>query len=134
MQWEVLVISIHICCISVRQSLVQSNWALDSFIFRIKDFGDIALQLVSLRLNIFYGEAYDCATNLNCHSMLGFESKLVLEQNNGSKFGGVIFNIEAILLALYNCMTSTHTDIIDSHLAFMASSKLEFRLFRCHSQ
>lgn len=66
--------------------------------------------------------------------MMSFKSQLVLKQNDCSELGSIIFNIEAILFALDDCMTSTNTDIIDSYLTFMTSSKLELSLLWSNSE
>lgn len=54
--------------------------------------------------------------------MKGFQSEFVLEQDNGSKFRSIIFDVEAILLALDDCMASANTNVIDSYLTLMASA------------
>ena len=60
--------------------------------------------------------------------MLGLESKFLFEENNGSKFGGVVLDVKAVLLALDDSMTATDTNVIDSHLALVAPAQLELRL------
>lgn len=62
--------------------------------------------------------------------MRGLESELVLEEDDGSKFRGIVLNVESVRLALDDCMASTNTDIVDSHLRLVASSKFELALFR----
>jgi hypothetical protein len=60
--------------------------------------------------------------------MLCLQPKLVLKENDSSKLGSIVLNVEAVLLALDDCVAPTHTDVVDSHLALMPSSKLELRL------
>ena len=60
--------------------------------------------------------------------MLGLESKFLFEENNGSKFGGVVLDVKAVLLALDDSMTATDTNVIDSNLALVAPAQLELRL------
>ena len=64
---------------------------------------------------------------------MSFESQLIFKHNNGSEFRSVILNVEPILLALNYCVTPADTDVIDSNLTFMASSKFEFGLSRSYS-
>ena len=47
---------------------------------------------------------------------MSLESQLVLEQNDGAELGGIVFNVETILLAFNDGVTSTYTDIVDTHL------------------
>jgi hypothetical protein len=54
--------------------------------------------------------------------MMSLKSELVLEKNDGSKLGGVVLDVESILLALDDRMASANTDVIDSHLALVPSS------------
>lgn len=61
--------------------------------------------------------------------MLGLKSKFLLQQYDGSKFGGIVFYIEAVLLTLDDGMTSTDTYVVDPNLALVAPSKFELRLF-----
>jgi hypothetical protein len=61
--------------------------------------------------------------------VLGLKSKFLLEQDDGSKFGGIVLYIEAVLLALDDGMTSTDTYVVDPHLALVAPAKFELRLF-----
>lgn len=60
--------------------------------------------------------------------MLCLQPKLVLKKNDGSELGSIVLNVEPILLALNDSMATTNTDVVDSHLALMTSSKLELRL------
>lgn len=62
--------------------------------------------------------------------MGGLESELVLEENDGSEFRGIVLNVESVRLALDDGMASTNTDIVDSHLRLVTSSKFELALFR----
>jgi hypothetical protein len=66
--------------------------------------------------------------------MLCSESQFVFEQDDGSKFGSVIFNVEAILFTLYDSVASGNTDVIDSDLTFMTSTQFEFGLILSYSQ
>ena len=134
MEREILVVTIHVCGICIRKGLVEGHWSLDSLVLGVQHLGDITLELVSLRLNIFDGETYHCAPDLDCHCVLGLESELLLEKDDCSKLGGVIFYIEAILFALDDCVTPTDADVIDPHLTLMASSELELRLLWGHSE
>lgn len=70
MEREILVVTIHVGSIGFGEGLVQRNWTLDSFVFRVKHFGDITLKFITLRLYIFNSEADDCASDLHCHRML----------------------------------------------------------------
>jgi hypothetical protein len=105
----------------------NSNW-LYYFGFWIENFWDIAFQFVSFRLDVFYCEWNHCSSNLYSHSMVSFKSKFIFKHNNSSKFRCIILNIKSILLALNNSMASAYTDVINSNLTFMSSSKFEFRL------
>ena len=53
---------------------------------------------------------------------MSFQPQLIFEQNNGTEFGRVIFNVETILLAFDDGMASADTDIVDSHLTLVTSS------------
>jgi len=66
--------------------------------------------------------------------VVGLESQLVLEQNDSAKLGGVVFNIEAVGLTLNNGVAPTHTDVVNSHLTFVAATKLELALLRSNSE
>ena len=122
MQWEVLVVTIHIGGVGIGKSLIQSNWSLDGLVLRVEHLRHITLQLVALRLHILDREADHCASNLNRHRVLCLEPQLLFQQDDGSKLGGVVLDIEAILLALYDGVTSTHADVVDTHLTLMATS------------
>ena len=58
--------------------------------------------------------------------MMCLESQLVLQENDCSKLGGVVFNVETVLLTLDDSVASTDRDIIYTHLRLVASSQLEF--------
>ena len=60
--------------------------------------------------------------------MLCLKPKFLFEEDDGSKFGSIVLNVEAILLTLDDCMTATDTNIVDSDLALVAPAKLELRL------
>ena len=64
--------------------------------------------------------------------MVSLQSELVLEQNDGAKLGGVVLDVEAVLLALDDCVASTHGNIVDPHLTLVASTELELSLLWCH--
>ena len=66
--------------------------------------------------------------------MLGLEAQLVFEQNNSTELACIILNIEAILLALDDGMTSRNGNVIDAHLRLMPSSELELTLFGSNCQ
>ena len=66
--------------------------------------------------------------------MVCLQSELVLQKDDGSKLRGVVFDVESILLALDDSVASTDTDIIDSDLGLMTTSKFEFSLLRSHCQ
>lgn len=54
--------------------------------------------------------------------MLSFESKFILQKDDGSKLRSVVFNVETILFTFDDSMASAHTDIIDSDLAFVTTA------------
>ena len=54
--------------------------------------------------------------------MMCLESQLVLQENDCSKLGGVVFDVETVLLTLDDCVTSANTDVVDSNLTFVTSS------------
>lgn len=134
MKWEVLVVTIHVGGIGIRDGLVEGARCLDCFILGVKYLGHVTLQLVSLGLNVFYGEADDCASYLDGHSVLSLQPKLLLQENNCTELGRVVLDVETILLAFDDSVTSTDTDIINSHLTLVASSEFELRLLRSHGQ
>lgn len=97
-----------------------------SFVFGIKDTGNVTLELFLLGLHVFYGEGDDSSPNLNGHSVMSLQSKLVFQKDDGAEFGSIVFDVEAVLLTLDDSVASTDRDIIYTHLRLMASSKLEF--------
>ena len=60
--------------------------------------------------------------------MACLQPQLVLEENYGAELGGVVFDVESVRLALDDGMTSAHTDVVDSNLTLMTSTKLELAL------
>lgn len=78
----------------------------DCLILGVEDFSDLTPQLVSFGLDILDGERNDSSSNLDSHCVLRLQSQLVLEQDDGSELGGVILNIETILLALDDSVQS----------------------------
>lgn len=66
--------------------------------------------------------------------MESFKSQLVLEKYNCSKFTSVVLDIEPILFAFYDCMTSANTYIVNSNLTFVTTSQFEFTLFWRHCE
>ena len=66
--------------------------------------------------------------------MVGLQSELILQKDDCTKLGGIVLDVETILLALDDSVASTDTDIVDSHLGLMTTSKLEFGLIRSHRQ
>lgn len=64
--------------------------------------------------------------------MVSLQSELFLEQNDGAKLGGVVLDVEAVLLALDDCVAPTHGNIVDPHLTLVASTELELSLLWCH--
>ena len=66
--------------------------------------------------------------------MLGLESQLVLEKNDGSKLRSIVFDVEAVRLTLDDGVTSGNTDVVNSHLTLVASSQFELILLWSHCQ
>lgn len=66
--------------------------------------------------------------------MVSLQSQLVLEENDGSELRGVVLDVEPVLLALDDCVASTDTDIVDTHLGFVATTKFKLSLLRSHCQ
>jgi hypothetical protein len=58
--------------------------------------------------------------------VLRLEPQLVLEKDNRTELRGIVLNIEPILFALDNGVTSANTDVVNSHLTFVASAQFEF--------
>ena len=127
MKWIVLIVSVHICSVGIRDTLRWQR-SLDSLTLLIKNLGDITLEFVTLWLHVLDGEADDCSANLHRHCMLSFQPKLLFQQDDGSKLWRVVFDVKAIVLTFNDCVTSAHTDIINSDLTLMTSTKLELRL------
>ena len=66
--------------------------------------------------------------------MVGLQSELIFQKDDGTELRGVVFNIETILLAFDDSVASTDTNIIDSNLGLMTTSKFKFCLLRSHRQ
>jgi hypothetical protein len=66
--------------------------------------------------------------------VVGLQSELIFQKDDGTELRGVVFNIETILLALDDSVASTDTNIIDSNLGLMSTSKFKFGLLRSHRQ
>ena len=92
------------------------------------------LEFLFLRLDVLDGERYDSSTNLHSHGMMSLKSQLVLQQDDRAELRGVVFDVETILFALDDCVASTDTDIVDTHLTFMTSTKFELTLLGSHSK
>jgi hypothetical protein len=105
-----------------------------SLVLGVKNLWDVGLELFFLGLHILDGEWDDSSAHLYSHSMMSLESQLILEQNDGAELGGIVFNVETILLAFNDGVTSTYTDIVDTHLWFMTSTKFELSLFRSNGK
>jgi hypothetical protein len=134
MKREVLVVAIHVGCIGIWYDLINCDGTLDCFVLLIEDLGNIALELVTLRLHIFDGEANDCAAYLHCHRVLRLQPQLLLQQDDCSELGSIVLNVEAVMLALDDSVTATHTDVIDTHLALVSAAQLELGLLRRHCE
>ena len=134
MQWLVKVGSSRTSNDGLHLSWSSFDSGFHCFVFCVQNFGNIALYLFSFRLNIFDGKRDDRSTYLYSHGVMGFQAKLIFQQDDGSELGRVIFDVKTIMFAFYNCMASGNTDIIDSHLRFMTSTKFKLSLFWCDSQ
>ena len=66
--------------------------------------------------------------------MVGPQSELIFQKDDGTELRGVVFDIETILLALDDSVASTDTNIIDSNLGLMTTSKFKFSLLRSYRQ
>jgi len=66
--------------------------------------------------------------------VVGLQSELIFQKDDGTELRGVVFNIETILLAFDDSVASTDTNIIDSNLGLMTTSKFKFCLLRSHRQ
>lgn len=54
--------------------------------------------------------------------MLSLESQLVFQKDDRAELGGVVFDVEAVLLTLDDSMAPTDTDVVDSHLTLVPST------------
>jgi len=57
--------------------------------------------------------------------MLSLESQLLFQQDDSTELGRVVFDVETILLALYDSVTSTNANVVDTNLTFMSTPELE---------
>lgn len=122
MKREVLVVAIHVGGVGVWDDFIDGDWALDCFVLLIEDLGNIALELVALRLHIFDGEADHCASDLYCHRVLRLQSKLLFQQDDGAELGSVVLNIESIMLAFDDSVTATNTDVVNTYLTLVSTT------------
>ena len=60
--------------------------------------------------------------------MGSFESQLVFEQDYGSELGCIVFNIEAVRLALDDGVAPTYADVVDPYLRLVTPSQFELTL------
>lgn len=65
---------------------------------------------------------------------MGLQAKLIFQQDDCTELGRVVFNVKTVMFAFYDCVTSGNTDIIDSNLRFMTSTKFKLSLLGCDSQ
>jgi len=79
MKREVLVVAIHVGGVGVWDDFIDGNWALDGFVLLVEHLGNIALELVALRLHVLDRETDDCATHLHCHRVLRLQPQLLLQ-------------------------------------------------------
>ena len=115
MKREVLVITVH-----VRIGLAPRLWRLKAhtlwkwtgglyhLVLGVEHLGHVALQLVSLGLHVLNGEGDDCSAHLHRHRVMRLEPQPALEQDDRTKLGGVVLDVEAILLALDDGMAPAH--------------------------
>ena len=66
--------------------------------------------------------------------MLGLQPKLLLQQDDGAELGSIVLDVKAIMFALDDSVTAANTNIVNSYLTLMTTSKLELGLLRCHGQ
>lgn len=66
--------------------------------------------------------------------MVGLQSQLVLEQDDGSEFRRVVFDVETVWFTFDDSVASAYTDVVYPDLTFVSSTKLEFCLLWCHSE
>ena len=85
-------------------------------------------------MHILDGERDHSSAHLHGHGVVSLQSQLVLEQDNRAELGGIVFNVETILLTFDDGVTSGYTDVVDSHLRFVTTTKLELSLLRCDRQ
>ena len=102
----------------------SSRWfySFDAFVFGIENFIDIAFEFFFFRLHIFNCKRDNGPTDLHSHSMKSLEAQLVLQKYNSSEFTSVVFDIESVRFALYNCMASANTYIVNSNLTFVSTA------------
>lgn len=85
-------------------------------------------------MDVLDGETDDSSSHLHGHGVVGLQSELILKEDDGSELGGVILDVETILLAFDDRVASAHTNIVDSHLGLMTTPKFELSLLRSHRQ
>ena len=122
MKREVLVVAIHVGCVGIWYDLINCDRTLDCFVLLIEDLGNITLELVTLRLHIFDCEANNCTSNLHCHCVLSLQPQFLLQKDDGSEFGSIVLNVEAVMLTFDDSVTATHTDVVDTHLALVSTA------------
>ena len=66
--------------------------------------------------------------------MLGLQPELLLQQDDGAELGSIVLDVKTIMFALNDCVTAANTDIVNTYLTLMTSSKLELGLLRRHGQ
>ena len=58
--------------------------------------------------------------------MLRLQPKLLLQKDDCSEFGSIVLNVEAVLLTFDDSMTPADTNVVNSYLTLVTTSKLEF--------
>lgn len=134
MKREVLVVAIHVGGVGIGNNFIDGDWAFDGFVLLVKHLRNIALQLVTLRLHVLDRETDHRAAYLHCHSVLGLQPKLLLQQDDGAELGSIVLNVKTIMFALDDSVTAANTNIVNSYLTLMTTSKLELGLLRRHGQ
>ena len=64
--------------------------------------------------------------------MVRLQPQLVLEEDDGAEFGGVVFDVEPVYLAFNNGMAPTDRDVVYPNLTLVTTSKLELGLLWRH--
>lgn len=131
-EWRISVVESFILSVVVTDGLDLGFNSVDwsnSLILGVKDLWDVTLKLLFFWLDVLNSEGDNSSSDLNGHGVMSFQSQLVFEQNYGTKFRCIVFNIESIRLALDDSVASTDTDVIYPNLTLVTSSKLELCLF-----